>query len=80
MYMTIFSLVITLTFDLFTSKPNIFIFVPKYTKLATLAKFSKWFMKYRVNKLFGMHERTYNPPPEKKHRHEYQRLNQNTYL
>ena len=48
--LTIFGLVVTLTFDLLISKSNQFIFVSKCTWVVTLVKAHKRFMRHRVNK------------------------------
>jgi len=48
-FLTIFGLVMTLTFDHLTSKYNVFIFFLKWTKTANLVKFlGVKFMKYRA--------------------------------
>ena len=51
-------LVATLTFHLFTSKSNQFVFVPKCTKTVNLGKLPpKWFTKYLVQKLMRCRHR-----------------------
>ena len=49
--LTIYGLVMTMSYDLLTSKSKPFIFVPKCTKVVNLAKFPKQFMKCHVQRL-----------------------------
>jgi len=53
--------VMTLAFDLSTSKSNLFIFVPKCAKIVNLVKFPMRFIRYHIHKLSGLtHLRTAN--------------------
>jgi len=45
-FLTVFGLVVTLTFDLLTSKSNQFISVPKCTKVVNLVKSREQFIRY----------------------------------
>jgi len=57
--LTIFYLIMTLTFGLLTSKSNQFISVPKCNKTVNLMKSSKLFTNYHANKDTYIHEWTH---------------------